>query len=458
MWPPIVRRVAPRLAPHRRYRPIEHPRRLGRALYPGEPETCRRSLRQFLPILAHLGLLLAVFKLYNLEGRAFQLLVALALAALPIHYLLPYRWKRPFFLALSVAGLIGVLGPVAGGIIVALSAVLIGVCFLPIAWTARAALIATMALAFGLARAGIITTPIPDIVWPMLASMFMFRMIIYLYELKHAPKREPLSETLGYFFLLPNYCFPLFPVVDYRTFQRGYFAGEIHETQRAGLTMMFRGTTHLLLYRLIYHQWLIRPEEVHNLASLLGFLVCNYLVYLHVSGQFHLACGLLHLFGFRLPETHHHYLLASSFTDYWRRINIYWKDFMVRLVFNPVAFRLKRWPQPVSLAIATAIVFLATWLLHAYQWFWLRGTWAFSLPDALFWGILGVLVLINVQIDAKAPRRRLLKGLDRSPRALALRALKTVGTFATITLLWSLWTSPSVGAWLGMFRRAVASD
>ena len=116
------------------------------------------------------------------------------------------------------------------------------------------------------------------------------------------------------------------------------------------------------------------------------FLVSNYLLYLHVSGQFHLACSVLHIFGFSLPETHNRYLVASSFTDYWRRINIYWKDFMVRVVFNPVAFRLKRRPQWLALSVATTAVFLTTWILHAYQSFWLRGTWAFSWHDTLFWG------------------------------------------------------------------------
>ena len=157
-----------------------------------------------------------------------------------------------------------------------------------------------------------------------------------------------------------------------------------------------------------------------------------------------MACGMLHLFGFQLPETHHHYLLATGFTDYWRRINIYWKDFMVRVVFNPVVFRLKRRPQPLALAVATAAVFLATWLLHAYQSFWLRGSWGFSVPDALFWGILGVLVLVNVQLDA----RRAAEAVSQTARRL--RAAKTAGTFATIALLWSLWSSPSVAAWLGM--------
>ena len=70
-------------------------------------------------------------------------------------------------------------------------------------------------------------------------------MIIYHYELKHARGPESLIDAAGYFFLLPNFCFMHFPVVDYRTMQRGYFADDVHAIQRRGLQMMFRGTMHL---------------------------------------------------------------------------------------------------------------------------------------------------------------------------------------------------------------------
>jgi alginate O-acetyltransferase complex protein AlgI len=229
------------------------------------------------------------------------------------------------------------------------------------------------------------------------------------------------------------------------------------------LNMMFRGTLQLIAYRLIEHEFLVPASEVHGPWSLAGFLLFNYLLYLRVSGQFHMACGLLHLFGFQLPETHHHYLLATGFTDYWRRINIYWKDFMVRLVFNPVVFKLKRWPQPVALAVATVTVFLTTWLLHAYQSYWLRGTWGFSGPDALFWGILGVLVLINVQLDARRSRSRS-RAKPRTQgaaapaieiKSLIIRTFKVAGTLTTIALLWSLWSSPTIGDWLDLLRRGL---
>ena len=298
----------------------------------------------------------------------------------------------------------------------------------------------------------------PTDVWPIVASMFMFRMMIYLYELKHSKKPETLVDTLSYFFLLPNYCFMHFPVVDYRTMQRGYFADDVHALQRRGLQMMFRGTIHLLCYRLVYHELLIPASKVHDLASLVGYLVCNYLLYLQVSGQFHMACGMLHLFGFQLPETHHHYLLATGFTDYWRRINIYWKDFMVRLFFNPVVFRLKRWPQPAALGggdrdglpghlvPACLPVVLAAREAGASRFrtpcsgaFW--ACWCWSMSSSTPAGA-----------ESRGPSHR---ARQPAPRDIALRRLKIAGTFTTIALLWSLWSSPSLSAWLDMLHRGI---
>jgi alginate O-acetyltransferase complex protein AlgI len=446
-----------RLIPHRRYAPAPDPGTIpGRSsgLYPGEPENCRRRLREFLPVMAQLGLMLALFDAYRIETRSFRIVVLLAVATLPLHYLAPYRWKKPLLVAISVVGMFLVNGMVVSTAVLAVSAVLLGLAAARIPWRARVGAIAAVAVALAVLanRSAEGALVISRGAIPVVATMFMFRMIVYLYELKHSQRREPFGDALCYFFLLPNYSFPHFPVVDYRALQRGYFVRGIHEIQRAGVLMMARGTAHLFLYRVVERMLFCPAATVHDALGLAGYVVCNYLLYLRVSGQFHLACGMLHLFGFQLAETHHHYLLASGFTDYWRRINIYWKDFMVRIVFNPVVFRLKHLPQQVALATATVAVFVTTWLLHAYQSYWLRGAWGFSAPDALFWGLLGVLVLINVQLEARAQRVRVLRP---SPLALAVRAGRIAGTFTTIALLWSLWSSPSVEEWLALMRRGL---
>ena len=103
---------------------------------------------------------------------------------------------------------------------------------------------------------------------------------------------------------------------------------------------MFRGIFQLLLYRIVYEY---APLDVSKLTSALdaaGFMLGMFLLYLRVSGTFHLIVGLLHMFGFNLPETHHLYYLATSFTDFWRRINIYWKDFVMKLFFYPDSFQI----------------------------------------------------------------------------------------------------------------------
>ncbi len=365
-----------------------------RATEPGEPETARRDLRKFLPIWGHLALLLAVMKVYHVEGRALFLLTSIALAALPVHYLLAYRWKKPFFLAVSVVGLFAVFGVVAGlgrhgagaGLHRRLPPAdrLVG---------RGPAIVAVAAIGLGFARASI-GRPRAwlDVAWPVLGSMLMFRMILYLYEIKHAEEPEPLVDTLGYFFLLPNYAFLLFPVVDYRTLEAGLLRRRHPRDpgHRPADDLQRRGPASGLPAGVSRAADPGRggPQPGDACSPSSPAITCS-TSRSRASSTSPAGCSTCSATSCR--TTHHNYLLATGFTDYWRRINIYWKDFMIRVVFNPVAFRLKRKPRWVTLSAATTAVFLATWVLHGYQMFWLKGTWGFSVPDALFWGILGTL-------------------------------------------------------------------
>ena len=274
---------------------------------------------------------------------------------------------------------------------------------------------------------------------------------LYLYALKHDKRRPTPARTLAYFFMLPNVCFPLYPVVDYSTFGRTYYDRERRRIYETGIRWIVRGLIHLLLYRFVYLHLARDPAELLTLGDLVQFLLATFLLYLRVSGQFHLIAGVLHLYGFRLPETHHLYYLASSFTDFWRRINIYWKDFMMKLVYYPSFFRLRRWGGTTALVGATMIVFFVTWMLHSYQWFWLRGGFPLEPQDGLFWGVLGALVVFGSLREMKRPRQR---KLGRGPAWSASLALRTVGTFTAICILWSLWSADSVMAWLTMWMVA----
>lgn len=449
---------------HKKYLPDEKSQVAGfaqrcleiyRDLDQGRPAHAHISHRAFWAAWAYLAVLTAVVYIYRVEGRAFQIVLATALATLPVYEIVPFRLKKPLAGFASLIALAQIFGNYTAACVVGFAALMVGFARISkIQWQARAGVLAGVAMALAVVRSTSLSAQIPPTFWPVAGTMLMFRLMIYMYELKHAKKTESLADAISYFMILPNWCFMHFPVVDYRTLQRGFYAKDITQTRRRGLQMMFIGVTHLLFYRIVYHELLIRPQDVKGLATLGAYLACNYLLYLRVSGQFHIACGLLHLYGHHMPETHNKYLLAHSFTDYWRRINIYWKDFMVKTVFNPVFFRMRKKPQPVALAVATVAVFVATWALHAWQSFWLRGHWGFSLTDALFWGILGAAVLVNVQLDA---RKKPGKKTTSAGTLVQLRyGLSISGMLLSITLLWSLWSSASLGEWLSMMQRGLS--
>jgi hypothetical protein len=422
-----------------------------------------RSFVRWITIAGQFGLFVALLYQFNLESPAFVRLSLLALAGWLIHYFLPRSYRMPFFVLLSLAG-IGLVfgykpddgfwkswhfaGFVEGAWILALGLGLIALCHLPISLAWRALMLLAAGVALAAARMGWISVPWSEAIWPVLASMFMFRLIVYVYEIRHEKTPVTLTERLAYFFMLPNVCFPLFPVVDLQTFRRTYYDHpDRHYIYQTGILWMFRGAFHLILYRLIYQNFVIDASEVQDRADLVQFMLWPFLLYLRISGTFHIITGLLHLFGFNLPETHKLYFLSSSFTDFWRRINIYWKDFIMKIFYYPLYFRLRRWGETTAVISATLLAFLVTWLLHNYQWFWVRGSWNFTWNDFLFWMILGVLVAGNALHEIRRGRTRRLQGKALSWREALTVAPRTIGVFVVISVLWSFWSASSPLQW-----------
>jgi hypothetical protein len=427
---------------------------------------CVSAVAPFLAVIAQFGLIVLVVADWQLESLSLSRLMDLAFVGFIIHHLLPSRFRLPFFALLSVVavvlsvgemgshmfvnGLIGripigdFLYPLIPGLaLVAVGLGLIGLCHLPIRFGIRIGLIAVAGTGLAFLRAHSQWFPDMKGIWILLGSMFMFRLIIYLYDLKHRTAPFSPARAIAYFFLLPNVCFPLFPVVDYKTFSSTYYNEDWPRVYQTGLKWMFRGVVQLLLYRLIYQY---APLDVSKLSSALGaggFMLGMYLLYLRVSGSFHLIVGLLHMFGFNLPETHHLYFLATSFTDFWRRINIYWKDFVMKLFFYPTHFKLRKIGTLWAMSAGTVVTFIATWVLHSWQWFWIRGTPLLDWKDFAFWMILALLVQVTAIYELIRGRKRAL-----NPSRFPLWARVTLGlqagaVFCGMCVLWTFWTCES---------------
>jgi D-alanyl-lipoteichoic acid acyltransferase DltB (MBOAT superfamily) len=422
------------------------PASAGRAWSVGVPRTA--EVLKLLPLVVQLLLALLLVHQYQLENRTLFYVLALATGGFVVHALLPLMLRLPFFVVLSLAGVVVALGTVEGIWLVAIGLMLIGICHLPVSLLYRVGILAGFGGVLAASRGGWLPSPMGGALWPILGSMFMFRLALYLHALKHDPEPPNVWRTLGYFFMLPNVAFPLYPVVDYTAFHRTYFDREPWQIYQTGVQWIVRGLIQLVLYRFVYLFVVNDPAEVVRLGDLVQFLLGTFLLYLRVSGSFHLIIGVLHLFGFRLPETHRLYFLSSSFTDFWRRINIYWKDFMMKLVYYPSFFGLRRFGNTTALVVSTGIVFVATWLLHSYQWFWLRGGFPLTIQDALFWGLLGAVVVVGSLREVRRGRKR---SLVRQEGWSAGRAFRTVATFCMLCVLWSLWSTESLGEWLSLW-------
>ncbi|MBJ22476.1 MAG: hypothetical protein CL933_23955 [Deltaproteobacteria bacterium] len=401
-------------------------------------------------ILLQFGLVILLLREFQLQSKVFLYLLVIAWSGFIVHHFLPRDWKMPFFVVLSLGTIGYVVGLVSALSLVAVGSGLIGLAHIPVPYFVRISLI----IAAGAALAYMRTMPdaIPALapVWPILGSMFMFRMIIYLYDLKHRAAPVSPARAFAYFFMLPNVLFPLFPVVDYKTFCRTYLSADSFEIYQKGTRWMLRGVVHLLLYRLIYQNFMIDVTEVVSGGTAALFMATTFLRYLQVSGSFNLVIGLLCLFGFNLPETFNKYLLASSFTDLWRRINVYWKDFMQKVFYNPMLFWMKRRIGDTgALFVAATWTFFATWALHEYQTFWISGFFPGKMQDIAFWSFLGLMILGNMYIEQRFGRKR--KSLSQVKRTLGediLLALRTVTMFSVFVTAWALWSADSIADWV----------
>ncbi len=407
----------------------------------------------YLAIAGQLALVVFLVRELELVGDGFGDLVVVALAGFVIHALAPAQHRMLTFLGASLVGIVVVLGPLAAAWLVGLGTALIAICRLTPTFALRVALLVLLGAVLAALRLDPARAPWPAVVWVPLASMFMFRLIVYLRDRRHATEPSPWLRDLAYFFMLPNVCFPLFPVVDYETWAVNYYRREPERIYQQGVDWILRGLLHLLLYRVVYQRLALASGEVATAAELVQFLIANILLFLRISGHFHLIVGLLKLFGFDLPETNRLYFLAGGFGDYWRRINIYWMSFMTRLVYLP----LLQWVRPLgnlpAVAVPVLAVFVVSWLLHSYQWFWLQGAFPLRWVDAFFWGSVGLLVMAASLVEVRGGRRRVRTRGRWTPLSFARRALQTLATFSVITVLWSLWTSESINDWLALWRR-----
>ena len=95
----------------------------------------------------------------------------------------------------------------------------------------------------------------------------------------------------GLFLHATEHGFPFFPIIDYIQFRRSYYDRDAITIYQKGVLWMLRGAIHLILYRVVYYYYTPAVEDVEGLAGVVLFIVSAYMLYLRVSGLFHLIIG-----------------------------------------------------------------------------------------------------------------------------------------------------------------------
>ncbi|MCU0433525.1 MAG: hypothetical protein MUC87_08735 [Bacteroidia bacterium] len=419
-----------------------------------ENENTRFTAPVFLLVAAQVAVLFAILWFWEIEtGSGLALILPWAGAGFMAHAWLPLRYRAAFFVLLTVAALVALAGPFMGALVTGALLGLVGIAHLPLRWNVRVLLLLAAGAVLALLHKQLVYAPRLNIAAGIAGLFVMFRLILYMYELKHEQKKAGHWERLSYFFMLPNLCFPLFPIIDYKTWLRCRYAVPVKEVWRSGVRKMLRGVVHLLIYRIIYTQFVPSPATLIGPLELAAYIATAYLLVLRLSGVFYIALGMLQLFGYHLPPVFDNFFLISGFGQIWRRINIYWKDFVTKLVYYPLWFRLRKVKGINPVFVTGIITFIVTWQLHSWQWFWVLGRFPFTLMDAVYWLVLGTVITLSLVKAGQAEPESKETGWSLH-KALG-KVLRIAGIFLFMSLLWSFWNSKSVGGWLFLMHHAL---
>jgi hypothetical protein len=288
---------------------------------------------------------------------------------------------------------------------------------------------------------GFILMPLVRLIVMSGAVFLMLRYIYLIYELNYLKVPPVFIDRLCYLFLIPNASFPLFPALSPLEFLKTYYDSPAETSLKRGCHWITTGIIHLLIYRIIYLYFTPSPYDIDNFSEWLWFILSAYSLIFRLSGLFYIAAGFVQVFGFRLPPIFDHVLFASSFPDLWRRVNLYWRAFIMRVFYYPLVFKFRKSPQGPVILLAVMTMFILTWLLHAWQWYWIKGTYYFYAPDMLFWLLLGVIISIHSYrsyLRSNKPKVHIKK------ENYFIAAAKVVLMFVTMSFLWSLWTASSL--------------
>lgn len=412
--------------------------------------------KAFLLVLLQLNLLALFCWYYGIqEGQGFPVLMMITVPFFVVNAFLPLRFRSLSLVGVFAVTCVWSLGWVTGGFILGVSGCIFMVAMLRIKLVYRLLMIAVITTGLIVLRNGWFFAPRAIIAVPTIASLFMFRLVSYFYHEKRGFTNVPFSLKLNYFFMLPNLVFLLFPIIDYRNIAETHYSRPAIEIYKKGLIRIGTGVMFLMIHRVLYYYCSIAPQDVRSLSDLLAFTVVSYILIIQVVGIFMICIGWVTLFGFYLPPLFENFFFATGFSDLWRRINHYWRDFVIKIFYFPLFFRIRKMGQIPAMVIAGMIAFFCSWMMHSQQLFWISGHFPLSVNDGLYWMTMGIFITADGIYQFRKSRKLKARSAIVS---ILISGVRVTGIFLFSSLLWTLWNADNLSSWMFIMKQGAVTD
>ena len=172
----------------------------------------KNNFKDYTFTLIKIILLFFIIKQFKIEKDTQILtLLPIIVGGYAIHYWLPFRFKAPFFILLSFTAIFFILGLVEGALLIIIGLSLITICHLPLRYNIRLVILFFTVFALIFLRLNFFSISKITLLLPLIGAMFMFRLVLYFYELRFEKNKISIYQRVAYFFFIAEHLFPIVP-------------------------------------------------------------------------------------------------------------------------------------------------------------------------------------------------------------------------------------------------------
>lgn len=295
----------------------------------------------------------------------------------------------------------------------------------------------------------------------VLFAAFFLKDVYYLFEKTTVYRRRVDKHPLRnfyIFFMASPFFFNVYHIkpIGYTYFHDKFLDRPQARVVRDGVLLFALGICYLLLHAHVFSLWydwpgfggkLLITDHYMSIPNwhVLLFIYYNFFkVFLVLAGNVYLIVGIVRMFGFDIKADFHYPFFAKNLLEHWRRWNIYNRDFVVALIFNPIVFTLGRKVNKyLTFFVACMFTFLAGLgvLVHLITTTFYVGEARFMVGILSRTLLLGLATSINIWIDlwmSKKKRKKRLEAWYAKRKVLGTLRLG-LKILATVTLVGSIY-------------------